>query len=370
MFDDLDDDGLHIDTSFRNGVHRRGRTLRRQRTARRTGLVMAPLALLAVVVGWAQSKANDIDRVQIDVTGPPPGPGDPIDVLVVGTDGGLLDGAEPSTDQARADAILLIRLDPASDAVRILTIPRDLWVVQPDGSNNRMAQLRATYGAQGLVDGVEQVFAAEGEELSIDHYVELDTGGLTGLADLVGGVPVATETAIRDTNSGVALDAGCHILDGHEVVALSRARNLELQDASGWWSDDPTSDFGRQSRNVVLAEGLARALFTSDVNIGDGPALLDLAADHATIDADLDTREIVEWTRWGSTLPADAVVSTGLPTSPMTTPGGAAVLETNDQVGSALRWWSDGTFPGPDDTIVKRATPLVTISLPPGNRCP
>ncbi len=75
----------------------------------------------AGAAGWVGYRADQVHRVGVatGVLTPVEG-GKPFDILVVGTDG------PRGQAGVRTDTIMVVRVDPAADQVRILSIPRDL----------------------------------------------------------------------------------------------------------------------------------------------------------------------------------------------------------------------------------------------------
>jgi LytR_cpsA_psr family len=115
-------------------------------------------------------------------------PGEPLDVLVLGVD------RRPSSDEGestRSDTMMLVRVIPATGEVRLLSVPRDLYVEVKTGEKNRINTAYA-YG------GVEQARAVM-EDLTgveIDNYAVVDFNGFEKVIDAIGKVRV-------DVGSGV-----------------------------------------------------------------------------------------------------------------------------------------------------------------------
>lgn len=361
MFESLDDDlDFDPDDAFRAGVRRRGRALRRRRRSLATGLALTPVAAVAATALWTQQKLDDIDRVDITVGGPggaddgaPPAQlsDEPLDVLVVGTDAGLR-GEDRAEGEPRADAVLLVRLDPAADEVRAVSIPRDLWLEpqpgEPEGTvGERLAEVRRR-GPAALVQRVEAALTVDGTGPGIDHYVELDGEGFARLVDLAGGVSVATSAPLRDRGSGLDLPAGCTRLDGGSALALARSRQLERRGDDGVWHRDTTSDVGRMWRGRELAHGLGAAVLGVETSPADLVVLIDLLADAAVVDTGL-TVDHLAWWGWASALPEGAVRFEGLPTEPQVSDGEAAVVIRSEAAVAVLRWRSGAGDPPPTD---------------------
>ncbi|MCU1484758.1 MAG: cell envelope-related transcriptional attenuator [Actinomycetia bacterium] len=263
------------------------------------GLTTAAAVLAAALVGggvlYGRAKLDDIDRVDLatELAGAAT-PSEPMNVLVVGSDSraSLAGGDEPtfgSADDvggARADAIMVVRLDAAAGKAVVLSVPRDLWVPVDGGANQRINTALAG-GPDALVRTVQDVLG-----IRLDHYVQFDFDGFRRVVDAVGGVQVRFTTPVRDRVSGLDVrTAGCQTLDGDEGLALVRSRHVQYQ-VDGEWRTDPTGDLSRIERQqVFLVAALAHAAEAR--NPVTLLHLLDAAADHLTIDAGLSTDDLL-----------------------------------------------------------------------------
>lgn len=159
-------------------------------------------------------------------------PNDPNAAAVIG------DGTAADTTE-RSDTMVILRV--ADDGARMLSIPRDLWVTRPDGSQGR---INATYqqGPAALIQTVQSL------GVPVHHYVEVDFVTFAGMVDAVGGVTIDFPHPARDPGSGLDIaHAGPVTLNGTESLSYVRARRYtELIDGS--WRTDPTGDLGRGLR--------------------------------------------------------------------------------------------------------------------------
>ena len=110
---------------------------------------------------------------------------------------------------------------------------------------------------QKLIDTIYQNFG-----INTDHFVQVDFCAFQTLVDAVDGVAVPFDTLIRDENTGLNVtETGCYTFDGDHALAYVRSRKLEYLDADGKWTQDPTSDLGRISRQQdFLRRTVARLL--------------------------------------------------------------------------------------------------------------
>ena len=186
--------------------------------------------------------------------------------LVVGTDS--RDCIDPNSPYAgaflgngadigqRTDTIFIMRVDPNSTKVAMLSFPRDLWV-RIGGRSNRINTAWAL-GADRLITTIKDNF-----NIPIHHYVDIDFCAFANLVNAVGGVSVPFATPVRDLNTGLDVtEPGCHRMLGDEALAYARSREFEYYDAkTKKWIRDPSSDYGRIRRQQdFIRRVLHRAL--------------------------------------------------------------------------------------------------------------
>lgn len=183
----------------------------------------------------------------------PPPPGEPVNILLLGSD------HRPGEDgAARTDAIIVARIDPQLQRVALLSLPRDLWAEIPGyGYSTRINAahvLGETYGGPG--GGIALARETVGKLLGIPiHYtVYVDFEGFAGAIDALGGITVNVEKELYDPNyptmdygyTEVYFPPGPQRMDGATALIYSRIRH-------------PDSDFARMRRQqVVLAAVMAR----------------------------------------------------------------------------------------------------------------
>jgi LCP family protein required for cell wall assembly len=276
-----------------------------------TLLVVANLAVLAFI--WAIRAGNNLlsvadtnDEVSgaLDPTG-----GDDRTFLIVGSDSraGLDDlNNFGQISGARADVVMLVKLDSTTNSARMLSIPRDLLVDIPGQGSNR---INAAYAAGGPSLLVETIQANLGVE--VNHYVEIDFVGFQAMVDEVGGIEIAFPYPARDSKSGLDVGAGNQLLDGDQALAYARSRHYqELQD--GEWVAVEANDIGRTQRQQQVIRALISRL-KSPSSVAEAGEIATSMGQHMTIDSALaeasvasllwDFKGIITGTIEGETLP-------------------------------------------------------------------
>lgn len=340
MFDHLDDPHPPDLAPLRDPVLVAGG---RRRRHRRWGQSLASIAVVLVVVGaglgLVDRRLAAVDRVQVDVGTPPSVGTEPVTVLLVGTDRGLEGVPADATRPARGltDSLLVVRLDPRTSSVRLLSLPRDLWLTRATGAGVRLNEVLGDAGPQALVDDIASVTGTR-----IDHYAEVDLAGIADVLDAIGGLPLQTAAEVRDTASGFQLSPGCQVVDGSQARAYLRARHLEWGDASGRWVEDPTSDLGRMARGREVAASLLTRLATSGDPV-DVLSAVDRILDHVTIDASWSRDDLVDLARWSRTIDASRISGTTLDATATVEPGGGAVVVARPGSAAVAKAFLDGS---------------------------
>ncbi|MGI8649676.1 MAG: LCP family protein [Rubrobacter sp.] len=108
---------------------------------------------------------------------------EPIDVLLLGIDKRPEDMSEE--EGVRADAIIVARVIPETGDIRLLSIPRDLYVEVEPGGKDRINSAYALGGVDQARSVVERYTG-----VGIDHYAIIDFGGFEEGVDALGGVRV------------------------------------------------------------------------------------------------------------------------------------------------------------------------------------
>ncbi len=210
-------------------------------------LVIAFTATTTAVAGLLQirqvakylSATPSLPHAQVTIADP----GDPQTLLLIGSD----HRAGTSWSSANTDTMLLVRLDPNSSTINLLSLPRDLEVRIPgDGT----AKLNAAYSVGGpnlLLQTIkDNVFPS----LHVNHILDVNFGGFEDVVNAIGCVYTDVDqryynnTAVTDYSS-IDLQPGYQKLCGADALSFVRfrhtdsdiVRNARQQDFLRWAKD-------------------------------------------------------------------------------------------------------------------------------------
>ncbi|MHC5268651.1 LCP family glycopolymer transferase [Enterococcus sp. LJL98] len=187
-------------------------------------------------------------------------------MLLLGVDTGDLG----RTDTGRSDAIMVATVSPEDNKTQIVSIPRDTYMeIVGYGTEDKVNHAYAFGGPAMSMDSLEKYL-----DIPIDHYAAINMKGIKDLVDAVGGVTVNNDLAF--TNEGVSFDIGQIRLNGDQALAFVRMRY-----------DDPRGDYGRQERQRMVVEGIARQLLTFS-GVTQYKAVLDAVSINMKTDMDFD----------------------------------------------------------------------------------
>ena len=323
------------------------------------GVLAAVVIIAAAVAGYGWWTYQKVDRVDLDLADAVSG--EPRNYLVIGSDsraeinssdpmaGVMLGGDVPGGQ--RSDSIAVLRIDPDSDRIDVLSIPRDLWVTLPSGEKQR---INAAYAesTQTLIDTIDENLG-----IPIHHFAEVDFTGFQRLIDTLGGVPMYFDTPVRDPNSGLRIDdPGCIVLDGAQGLAFARSRHLQYRTDAGWQTD-PSGDLGRMTRQQTLMRAsLAKARTLGLNNVTQLKSLIDAGLESTTVDSGLGFGDLLGLGQRFSDFDPQRLQTHALAVESYRTDGGAAVLLLDEEASAdTLAFFRDEAAP----------TTVTTTTVPP-----
>jgi LCP family protein required for cell wall assembly len=160
-----------------------------------------------------------------------------LNVLLLGLDRRMEEVDEDDDEGIRTDAIMVAQLDRETGEVRLLSIPRDLYLEVEPGVEDRINSVYARGGVPQTVEVVEDL-----TNLEIEHHAVVDFQGFEDLVDAMGGVEVELEE--EDIPPGLKVEEGRQRLDGRQALLYTRFR------------DAPGSDLGRIERQQQVLYAL------------------------------------------------------------------------------------------------------------------
>ena len=217
---------------------------------------------------------------------------------------------------------MVARVEPEQERVRLLSIPRDLWLpIAGTGSEDRINTAYSD-GRQTLIDTIQESLG-----IPVNHYIEVDFTGFQRLVEAIDGVPMWFDTAMRDQQSGLVVNGeGCVTLDGEQALALARSRTLEYVE-DGTWHTDPTGDLGRIARQQQLVVDAVRRAVSLDLTSASRfNEMINIGVDSVGLDEDLGFDDLAGLALRFRSIGEDTVINRALPVEDYTTAGGAAVL--------------------------------------------
>lgn len=141
---------------------------------------------------------------------------EPFTVLLLGSDARVDDPDEG----ARTDTNIIVRVDPFTNTISMMSIPRDTMVELPGVGT---AKFNAAYSYGGPSGTIEAATNLTG--IPIDHYAEINFEGLVDLIDAIGGIDVYVDERIDDPDAGAyVIEEGEQHLDGGAALTFARSR--------------------------------------------------------------------------------------------------------------------------------------------------
>lgn len=241
---------------------------RRRRRLLISGVVVVGLlvALLGGGYAYAQWRFSQISKVNVagEVA---PVSGQPFNILSVGSDSrvglsGLVarqtGATSGSVSGQRSDVVKIMHINPVTDTITVLSIPRDTMVtlLANQGDYGQFNRINVNYrsGPSLLAQTITANFG-----IPISHVIQVGFAGLINAADAIGGVHLDFPYPSMDNFSGLRIrHAGCQLVTGFQALAVARSRHFQWYQ-NGVWNYDGSSDFGRIDRqNAFLRAMVSR----------------------------------------------------------------------------------------------------------------
>ena len=156
-------------------------------------------------------------------------PGQPATALVIGYD---RRAGEAKGEKSRSDTIMLVRADPKTESISLLSLPRDLYVdnVCP-GRPTFGARINNAYSECGTKGTLETVRKLTG--LPINYLITVNFRGFRQLIDALGGIWIDVDRRYFNDRSGptgyatINLFPGYQKLGGYQALDFVRYRHAD-----------------------------------------------------------------------------------------------------------------------------------------------
>jgi LCP family protein required for cell wall assembly len=200
-----------------------------------------------------------------------PASGAPFTVLLMGSDNdGKFTTAGGTSGFCCTQSMILIRVDPTTGSVTMLSIPRDLYVPLSTGGEGKVSTAfgfagGGTKGIDAEIATVERDF-----QVQVDHYVWIGLQGLINLIDEVGGIDLVASHPVMDDNYPYDVEGSTNPFAADRVAVLPGAQHMDGVEAMEYVRsrhDDISEDLGRTVRQQQVLVALRQKL--SQLSLGD-----------------------------------------------------------------------------------------------------
>lgn len=238
-----------------------------------------------------------------------------INILLLGIGGPGHDGANLT------DTIMLASVDPITDKVSLISIPRDLWVKIPgdgyqkinaayaDAVNNSTSKNQAGQEQDGINE-LDKTLQPVLDGITIQYHVLLDFSAFKQMVDALGGVTVNVPETLYDPtiawenhNNPVIANKGIQTFNGDQALLYVRSR-------------ETSSDFARGERQRLVISAIKQKAFSAGTfsNPLRISSLLDSLGQN--VYTDFSSTDIKCLYHQVSTIPASAIQSLDMVTPP------------------------------------------------------
>jgi len=184
--------------------------------------------------------------------------GAPQTIMVIGSDKRSVGARSGARDKPHSDTMLLVRLDPGSGAISLLSIPRDLKVTIPERRGPVVAKVNQAFADGGAKLAVKTVERLTG--LAINHVVDMHFAGFKRAVDVLGCVYADVDRRYFNRNIGtpetnfadIDIQPGYQKLCGQDALDYVRFRH----DDTDIVRQARQQDFLRQVKDQLGVQGL------------------------------------------------------------------------------------------------------------------
>ena len=183
-----------------------------------------------------------------------------------------------------SDTMLMLRFDPSTERVAVMSIPRDTRT-NVDGIITKINEANREGGPALSAEAVSELMGGVG----IDRYMRINVQGVEKLIDALGGVEVNVPKDMKYQDDSqhlyINLKAGEQRLDGDKALQFLRFRY------------DDNGDIGRVQRQQLLMRALVEQAL-NPTTIARLPKILSVIQSH--VDTNLSVEELVALVGYGA----------------------------------------------------------------------
>ncbi len=251
-----------------------------------------------------------------------------LNVLLLGSDsrGDGMDTAEnKGEDGERSDTMMLVHVPEDRQDVYVMSIVRDLWVKIPGHGERKVNAALGLDGYPLVTATIENLVG-----VNVDHLAVIDFEGFNGLTEALGGVQVCNPNTFSSGQVNPSyFPQGEILLQGSDALRYVRERKAFLG-----------GDFERVANQQRFVSAMVDQVLTVDT-LANPQKLTDVInaiVPFITVDQGLDAATIAGYgLQLNGIRPADIHTFTLPHGSPTEGPGGASIVEQDEEAMTELR---------------------------------
>ena len=158
-------------------------------------------------VGWLQHAAAQVarnDPNEVQAAKPQLAKalaGRPVNIMIIGSD---RRAGQPDVG-ARSDTLMVVRLDPQTGSISMLSVPRDLMVTIPGYGPNKINAAYSFGGARLSLEVVKQLLG-----IPINDFIDMNFDGFTQVVNKLGGAYLMIDHSLLQQHRGDRLRLDRH----------------------------------------------------------------------------------------------------------------------------------------------------------------
>ena len=157
----------------------------------------------------------------------------------------LLLGIEEQGGGQRSDVVMLLTVNPQTEDVLMLSVPRDTKTYVPAaGRETKLTESFSYGGVESTIQSIQELL-----DVPIDYYITTNFEGFEDIVDTLGGVQVNVPFTFKSQLTGSlkwkTFQQGSMDLNGNEALAYVRMRK-----------SDPQGDKGRNERQKEVIKAI------------------------------------------------------------------------------------------------------------------